>query len=256
MQNGQIIKKAKDVGIVEIILLCQNDLEVTQKCLEFLYRHTNNFSVVFIDNASSDGSFDFLKKFAENNDNFTLVRNKTDVGCIPGRNLGYKISCDLDHEPKYICFLDNDQFVSKGWLQRHLAVMERGYDIVGAEAWLIHPTTLLPVRHNTRLDQEFSYVGCGGMMIKRTVIEDIGLFDEDLGLSHFEDPLLNFFAHESGYNIGWNIKHGIRHEQQTNVATNEEKRRRFLFAYEVFKKKWSGKTVPRMLQVHLDIFDL
>ncbi len=255
MPNGQIIKKVNNIGFVEIILLAQSDLQITKKCLELIYKHTDDFSIIFIDNASSDGSFDFLKEFAEDKDNFILVRNKEDNGCIGGRNQGFSISQELNHKPEYICFLDNDQYVSKDWLKRHLSVMGCGYDIVGAEAWLIHPQTLLPVRHNTRLDQEFSYVGCGGMLIKREVIEDIGLFDEDLGKNFFEDPTIAFRACEAGYKIGWNIKHGIKHEQQSSVVSSEEKKRRFLFAYKVFKKKWSGKQVPKILQPHLNVFN-
>jgi len=235
--ENNIVQTAIMESCTAIILLCQNDLRITKKCLESIYKHTDDFSIIFIDNASSDGSFNFLKKFAENKDNFILVRNEEDNGCIGGRNLGYRIFCELNHKSEYIVFLDNDQLVSKDWLKRHIALVKHGYDIVGAEAWLIG-STLLPTRHNMRLDQAFSYVGCGGMLIKREVIEDIGLFDESFGKSFFEDPDFCFRAREAGYKIGWNIKHGIKHEQQASVMTSNE-----------------DKRIPSMLQPHLDIFD-
>jgi len=249
--DGKILKKRSEDNPVEIIVLCQNDLNITRNFLNTLYSHTDDFSIIMIDNGSSDGSAKMLKTFAEDKDNMTLVRNDEDLGCIGGRNQGYEISCNLEPQSKFICFLDNDQFVGPGWLDKHLKVMDRGYDIVGAEAWLIHPATYLPVRHNDSLSQEFSYVGCGGMLIKRSVIEDIGLFDEDFGKNFYEDPDCCFRAYYSGYKIGWNFKHNIVHKQQSSVQTSDEKRKRFLASYEKFKKKWQGHTVPRLKQENI-----
>ena len=253
--NTQIIRKRTSFGQVEIIILGQDDLPITKKCLNLLYENTSDFSLIFIDNASSDGSIDFLNYFAADKDNMTLVRNEEDNGCIGGRNQGYQISCDLEPKADFICFLDNDQYVEKDWLDAHKLVMDFGkYDIVGAEAWVIHPQTCLPIRHNKLLNESFSYVGCGGMMVKRKVIEDVGLFDPTFGKNFFEDPDFCFKAYYADYKIGWSFRHKIKHVQQTTTITSPEKRKRFLFAYERFRAKWGGRSIPVLKQPHLEIW--
>jgi len=161
-RNRQIFKmRTIPVSPVEIVILYQNDYEITIKCLESLYTNTQEFSLILIGNGCSGYTWNRINEFIEYKENITLVRNDEDLGCIGGRNQGYDISCELDSQSEYICFLDNDQFVGKNWLDLHLGVMNHGYDIVGAEAWVIHDKTYLPIRHNDSLSQSYSYVGCG-----------------------------------------------------------------------------------------------
>jgi O-antigen biosynthesis protein len=251
-----IVQERSEGHKIEIIVLCQNDLEVTKSFLYTLYDNTSDFSLIMIDNGSTDGSEAFLKEFVKNKHNMTLVRSEENLGCVNGRNHGIDVSTGLHPKPEYICFLDNDQFVGKGWLEQHLEVIKSGYDMVGVEAWVINASTLLPVRHNTDLSQTFSYVGCGGMLIRRDVIEVVGGFDPQFNPSYFEDPDYNFRMVEKGYKIGWNIKARIVHKQQKNSVTSTKKHQRFVQSYQRFQGKWRRKRVPIIKQSHIKAFEL
>jgi GT2 family glycosyltransferase len=84
--------------------------------------------------------------------------------------------------------------------------MESGsYDLVGADAWLMD-SSFMP-RHNCKKKGDpYTYVGCGGMMVKKEVVDRLGLFDEQFNPAYFEDPDFNFRAREAGFKIGWNQK--------------------------------------------------
>lgn len=49
---------------VSIVILTYNQLELTKKCIESIEKNTDvNYELVFVDNASSDGSPEFLETY-------------------------------------------------------------------------------------------------------------------------------------------------------------------------------------------------
>jgi len=75
---------------------------------------------------------------------------------------------------------------------------------VGCEAWQMLPPgrqsgkfftgtevidrSYYPFRKCIKPDETFTYIGCGGTLIKRSVYDKIGLFDEQFSPAYFEDP--------------------------------------------------------------------
>lgn len=174
--------------IVDIIVLSQNNMRVTQKFILDLYKNTDvEFGVIWVDNGSCDKTPMLLKDIAENLPNFTLCLNQSNTGVIGGRNQGYEIYKSLPNQPDMVVIIDNDQFVKPGWLSHHISVLECGYDLVGVEARQMKDN-FMPGIPNTNIGQHFAYVGCGGMIIRKHVLDEIGLFDMQFNPSYFEDP--------------------------------------------------------------------
>ena len=66
-----------------IITLTYNKLEVaTKPYLDSLYQYTdeNEFDLIIVDNASSDGTIDYVKDFAKNHNNITIICNNENIG--------------------------------------------------------------------------------------------------------------------------------------------------------------------------------
>lgn len=229
-----------------IVVLSHNAKEVTEKFLELLAKNTNpsSFSLIMIDNGSSDGTRGILRKWLEPLEEVTLILNNENLGVIGGRNMGHAI---FQNDPKdYICFLDNDQFVREGWLEQYHSFMaEGGYDIIGADAWLMD-SRFMPIRNCKKAGEPYSYVGCGGMMAKRKVVDTIGLFDEQFNPAYFEDPDFNFRAREAGFSIGWNSAAKIEHLPHQTLGKNPDRMKIFGQSYDKFKKKWNGKEFKPM----------
>jgi hypothetical protein len=179
---------------------------------------------------------DYLKTISDKQKNITLFLSPENLGCVNGRNYAYSLSADTD----YVCFIDDDQFVSNGWVESYLSHIERGYDIVGFEGWRMRDD-FFPNKKVLK-NEDYNYVGCGGMFLKRKVIDDIGLFDPQFNPLYFEDPDFCWKADKAGYKICWNEEEKIFHKPHRLL--NPERRVYFNKSWHLFQKKWKNHKMP------------
>lgn len=232
-----------------IIVLSYNALEITRKFLNDLYQSTDNFMLIMIDNGSLDDTPRYLKDFASSHSNMILITNETNLGIIGGRNQGYQAYLSLDGKPDYLIFLDNDQFVQKGWLEHHYEVMQQSNaDIIGVEAWLLSGS-LFPLRQCKTTAEVFSYVGCGGMLINKIVPETLKrMFDEGYNPCYFEDPDFCNAARVAGFCIAWNSKAKLIHLPHSTLGNNPDRMRYFKKSHDYFRSKWHRTSLRPLLQ--------
>lgn len=102
-----------------IIVLSYNTLQITNECLtrvkravEFAKKHGFTIEVIVIDNASSDGSLEMLKK---RHQLATIIASKENTGFSGGNNMGMKKS-----RGKYILLLNSDAYVKEDTLVQAL----------------------------------------------------------------------------------------------------------------------------------------
>lgn len=236
--------------LTDIICLVHNQLPVTKGFVDRLFKYTDNFRLIFVDNASSDGTAEYLAQ-GEQEKKWAVITSPENLGVIKGRNLGAK-SVTAD----YFLNIDNDQYVTPAWLDLLFELLNKGYDIVGCEAWLLHPPTTggavvlngrnhgrayYPHRRCQRPTEKFSYIGCGGMLIKRSVYETIGLFDERFSPAYFEDPDFSFRAIQAGFKLGWQPSCKIDHlaHKTLGTQTSFDKNQQFLKSWQAFITKWN-----------------
>ena len=101
-----------------IIVLGWNKLESTTKLfLDSLYKYTDEkiFDLIFVDNGSTDGTADYVRKYAENKNNLILIENKENLGYSKGNNQGLAYIQDKDYE--YVGLLNNDILFTPDWLE-------------------------------------------------------------------------------------------------------------------------------------------
>ncbi len=246
---------------VDIICLVHNQLAITRGFVNHLFKHTENFRLIFVNNGSTDGTPEFLEEGKREN-KWEVVSPGENLGVIKGRNLGAKyITAD------YFVNLDNDQYVQAGWLDNLFELMNKGYDIVGKEAWRILPpktpgaivvhNTVIPDRsyyphkHCENPGDTFTYIGCGGCLIKKQVYDEIGLFDERFSPAYFEDPDWCFKAIQTGFKLGWAHDCPIEHlAHQTIYSQNLfNKNVQFIKSWMEFRKKWMPYYPPSMRMI-------
>ncbi len=233
----------------DIVCLVHNGLSITSSFVDHLFKNTENFNLIFIDNGSTDKVQDFLQEGASQ-DLWVTIRSEENLGIITGRNLGAQhINSD------YFLNIDNDQHVGYGWLQKLHTLMEKDYDIVGSEAWCltppssrgsvvlagrVHSRDYYPFKHCKRKGDKFTYVGCGGMLIKKAVYDDIGLFDEIFSPAYFEDPDFSFRSIQAGYKLGWLHNCPINHLSHQTISSQNlfHKNPQFVKSWKSFQKKW------------------
>ncbi|NJL70516.1 MAG: glycosyltransferase [Candidatus Competibacteraceae bacterium] len=239
---------------IALVVLCYNNWEITKKFIDLIYEHTDmdSFELLFIDNGSTDGSSKNLNKLEHELDNFHVIINDENKGVICGRNQGFRWF-HKDTAFPYLMFLDNDQFVRDGWLGQHFAVLNKGYDLIGVEAWQMSRQHF-PCKKNSSLKEWFSYVGCGGQLMTRRCVDIVGYYDERYNPCYFEDPDYSYRAFDQGLKIGWNFTAKIDHLPHQTLGKVGDKRGKFTKSMQKFQEKWKKRVPPMIYQVDLDEF--
>lgn len=113
-------QRADDRPLVSIIMLTWNALEYTQQCVRSIQENTEYpYEIVFVDNASEDGTRDYLAELVKTNPGYTLIQNEENQGFAAGNNQGVAAA-----RGKYVLLLNNDVLVAKGWLNALVAAHE------------------------------------------------------------------------------------------------------------------------------------
>ena len=95
--------------LTSIIILSFNTLPITKLCIESIRRHTAKdiYEIIVVDNASHDGSVEWLEKQAD----IRLINNDWNAGFSVGCNQGLKIAKGSE-----LLLLNSDTIVTHNWL--------------------------------------------------------------------------------------------------------------------------------------------
>jgi GT2 family glycosyltransferase len=173
-----------------------------------------DYELIVVDNASTDGTRQSLKKFASRHHRVQIHLNATNRGFAGGNNDGIRLA-----NGKFIVLLNNDTLVPAGWLDR---LLRRFHD--HPEIGLIGPVTN-SAGNEQRIElkdlNEKNYEQIAGDYLKRQegilfpteklgffcvairkeVIDKIGLLDETFGIGMFEDDDYCVRAKFAGYKL-------------------------------------------------------
>jgi GT2 family glycosyltransferase/glycosyltransferase involved in cell wall biosynthesis len=244
---------------VSMIILNRNNRQVIERCVDSMLRYQKRYGyeVIIVDNASSDGSFEFLQQHYV--DRIMLVRNSRN-GCSSGRNLGIAhASGDL------LLFVDSDQWaVSERWLDAPLAVLERQRHI-GAVGWsggwfdrdmVGGPTTTDVERNGIEPAQlyrtDIAYLASSGMLVRREVLRGDQSFDEAYDPTGYEDTDLSLQIRDQGFELAYCPYMNLNHQPHQTTHYGSASHWKLMDrngAY--FEHKWRKRN-PRLLQYYLD----
>lgn len=245
----------------DIVILTRNHYQYTKLCLESLFGCDSGYSVsvnVF-DNASTDGTPDNLVR--DFGDKVTVWRSDQNLGFAAANNMV------LDRtKGRFACLLNNDTVVTPNWLGEMIEVMEsdsrigivgcRGnnvsagavsdqavdwkcdVDIDNANIAAVNSLAAKMSRLRPRLKIVGRVVGfC--MLMRRSMINTIGLLDERFWPGNFEDNDICNRAVEAGYKIAVANRSFVHHFISTTFRDDEKEWHR-LFAINKarYKAKW------------------
>lgn len=215
---------------VSIVILNWNQENDTSVCLDSLKALAyDNYEVILVDNGSKNGSPDRIKKRFPDT---VLIKNDENLGFAEGNNTGMRYA--LRKGADYIFLLNNDTAVDKDVLNELLRVAEsdKSVGVVGAVNYSFdYPDRAVLVytsfnwftgfTKKEKLDdisngvitepQEAHGVTGSSLLIKREVIEKIGLLDKRFFI-YYEDTDWCMRARRAGYKVMYVPRAGIRHK--------------------------------------------
>lgn len=162
--------------------------------------------IIVVDDCSSDGSVEMVKKIRKENRLIRLLRLKENRGAQAARNCGIKVS-----KGEWILFLDSDDELVYDALAIQRAAVEKnpGYDVYYGDYY----AKKYGKKHyvNCRMKGKDGYflpdilfsskVFFSGPLIRKTALEDIGLLDERVPSYQEWDTNIRLSVHHRYYYI-------------------------------------------------------
>ena len=206
-----------DRGLTSIVIVTHNQLAYTRQCVESIQLRTDEpYELIFVDNGSTDGTPSYLRSIP----NATVLINETNRGFPAAANQGLQAA-----HGDNLLLLNNDVVVTTGWLWRLLETLhsdatiglvgpvsnnvsggqqiEVGYSQLAEldgwawdRQWRLTPAMSHGV--GVSIVESDRLVGfC--LLMKREVLDTIGLLDERFGIGNFEDDDFCRRARDAGY---------------------------------------------------------
>ncbi|MFC1646136.1 glycosyltransferase family 2 protein, partial [Candidatus Omnitrophota bacterium] len=154
--------------LISVIIINHNGREFLERCFSSVLKtNYDNFEVIFVDNASTDESLEYLKKnFLDKHISF--FKNNINFGVPGGRNIGFKQA-----KGDFIVFLDNDTEVDSEWLNGLIYAFETDNKIAVAQS------KLLSMVERDKFDHAGDYLTPFGLLVERSSHQkDTGQFDK------------------------------------------------------------------------------
>ncbi|MBI4053812.1 MAG: glycosyltransferase family 2 protein [Candidatus Doudnabacteria bacterium] len=251
---------------LSIIIVNYNTRDLLQRCLRSVFASITNYSyeVIVSDNGSSDGSVDLVKEFFPQ---VKLLENRSNLGFSKANNLAIKIS-----QGRYVLLLNSDTEVNPNTFQQSMAYLEKHAEvgILGCKV-LLPDATLDPacrrrfptpanaflrlfglkrfsdynVSGDVNREMEVDAVMGAYLLIRRSVIERVGLLDEDFFM-YGEDLDWCFRVKTAGYKVVYYPGAKITHFKYGSSQKVPDRTIRFAHqAMEVFYRKHYSSRYPR-----------
>jgi len=167
-----------------------------------------------------------------------FIEHEKNLGCVGGRNHIAKFA-----KYGWFLFLDDDQFVSPGAIERLFrAATENNHDIVGCVLNEVNENGIGKDLHEWK-DSDRVYLGGGGLLVRRDVWEYLGGLDQVFSPAYCSDVDFYWRAKEAGYSIGWLKDHRIQHAEHRTMHTQKtfDHDDQYIKSHSILQFKWPDR---------------
>ena len=229
---------------VSVVVLTYNNLEFTRACLDSIesLSHYPDLELVVVDNASTDGSREWLQSWAEDREGVRLILNDENLGFAAGNNVGLAAASG-----DYLVILNNDTYVTPGWvhgLVRHLQ-RDPGIGLVGPVTNNIGNEARIDIHYadmGEMLERSWDHTAAHArelldngrvaffcVAMPRAVYEAVGPLDEGFGVGFFEDDDYCNRVREAGYRVVIAEDVFVHHHLSATFEKLDQEQRQALF---------------------------
>lgn len=255
--------------LVSVLVLNYNGMEYVEELFESLLEvKYPNLEILFIDNNSKDKSVEIVeKKYSD----IKIIKLQKNYGFAKGNDIGLKYA-----NGEYIVLLNNDTVVDKNWITELVEMAKKSekfgiivskmyyynnknminYAGAGCDKFLnIYHIGMRKKDHDILNIPMKTFYACGAsLLIKRSLIEEIGLFDPNYFM-YAEDLDFSWRVWLSGYKVVYCPKSFIYHK--ISKKNEEFDSKKFFFAEKhrlrTILKNYQIKSLIWILPVYLFI---
>lgn len=220
---------------LSIIIVNWNTKALLKQCLESLERGcegVKGYGVIVVDNGSTDGSVEMLRKFQVPGSKFhvNLIENQTNMGFAKGNNIGIR-----EAKGEYIMLLNSDTIVQKGAIVKMVNYLDQHSEVAAVSPLLLNedgsyqkdpcylksPSLLFVLLYynpvlrkivfkffprllfsttNFKEPSQLELLSGAAIMIRKSILEKVGGLDENYP-HFFEDVDLSYQLRKMGYRL-------------------------------------------------------
>ena len=256
MENTKFKREQPDLSV---IIVSYNTANLIGNCLKSVFAASNITREVFVvDNASSDGSSDFIK---ENFPSAHLIANTENKGFAAANNQALP-QC----KGKYIFFLNPDTEIMPDTFSEAISFMDANPRIGLAGTKIINPDGTLqwsvsykyPGQRYTAsevsdLPGKIACVLGASIIARSELIKKIEGFDEDFFLYGEDQDLclrIRKLGHEIGYIDSATVVH-IGGQSEKNSLSSEIWEKKIRAEYIFYRNHYLPKTIKRISRAHI-----
>jgi len=261
--------KRDSLGL-SVVIVNWNTASLLRGCLASLISSLfDGMEIVVVDNASSDDSVPMLRHEFPT---ARVIENDRNVGFSRANNQGI-----LASQGHYILLLNSDTIVPQNALNRLVEFMEQHPDVGACGPRLIRPdgkpqefafgndptlsyllrrgTCRLFLRRalhdwNTDQIQAVDWVSGACLLVRRQVIDQVGLLDENIFM-YFEDNDWCLRMRSSGWRVYYNPTVSVIHIGGQSLAQNPVAHRAYYRSLDYFYAKHYGTCAQLLLRIAL-----
>lgn len=209
---------------VGIVIVNYNGAKFQNECVaSILQSDYDNYSIIIVDNASTDNSVELLSEFDD--DRIIVIKLDENCGVAKGNNVGIQKSMELGCTHSLL--LNNDTVVEKSFLSSMLACDE---DIVSPKIYYFGTNKIwyfggkfqkikgtakhlnYQIEDNGKLKSGYyEYAPTCCLLVQNEVFRKIGMIDENYFL-YFDDTDFCYRAKKNGYKIWLDANSVIYHK--------------------------------------------
>lgn len=169
----------------------------------------NQYEVIVVNDCSTDNTHVILDNYK---DDIRVFNNEKNAGLAAARNYGVKKALG-----QFIIFLDADDYIQRDLLliQKTFLSENNSLDAVSVDYYLVDERG----NHKEHVNSEKKPIACG-IMFRKDLLIDIGLYDENFRAREEEDLRIRFLQKHSIYNIILPLYRYRMHDN--NLTKNEE----------------------------------
>src|SRR5665811_1387112 len=232
---------------VSVIVLSHNRIDEIQKNLPPLAEQTHQIELVVVDNASTDGSREFLSHLKQKYPEMILVLSDNNLNVAGGRNTGFSKTLR-----EFIVALDDDTSITIDTLKTVPEAFDR-YPHAGILAFKVCHATTGELQNNLG-DQPIAVANFHGaaFAIRKDLFDRIGNLDElcSFGAEEFD---FSVRAHAAGYETIYLPEVIVYHNSfQRPGSAGADRREKWIYnyvrvLYKHFPRKFAGLYSARFL---------
>ncbi len=222
-----------------IVLITYNRLDYTKVTLNSILENTDYpYELIVIDNASSDGTQEYLNGFKDKI--HKLILNHENLGWAKAMNQGFKLATGF-----YFCTSDNDMLYPKGWLAKLVDLLKNipqlGIVSAANHAWQFEQNNYKPniqkINGRELIITQANVPG-GNMLFTKDLFKKIGGFTTREGqLMGDEDMLYCQAAQKLGFLLAYPARWYAEHIDHPNHPLSKRHKEYINYTTEVLSSK-------------------